>query len=124
MTSSTTSPIVLCNKSDLPEGESRGFDIDDNGQDSLFIVRVKGKAYGWKNACPHIDGAPMAWRKDAYMNAKKTHIACHAHGALFELETGVCIQGPCLGKRLQAVELIEHENGQIMICPQEDNNKE
>ncbi|WP_417223088.1 Rieske (2Fe-2S) protein [Amphritea sp.] len=101
----------------IPEGQSRGFDPADQGQDSLFLVRVKGKLYGWRNACPHIDGAPMAWRKDAYLNAKRTHIACHAHGALFEPETGLCIQGPCLGKRLQAVDVIEDDNGQVMICP-------
>lgn len=124
MASVTTSQVDLCHSSDIPEGESRGFDIEGNGQDSLFIVRVKGKLYGWQNACPHIDGAPMAWRKDAYLNGKKTHIACHAHGALFELETGVCIQGPCLGKRLQAVEIIEHESGQVTACPLVDNNKE
>lgn len=124
MVSDSTAQVMLCDASDIPEGESRGFNPDDEGQDSIFIVRVEGKLYGWRNACPHIDDAPMAWRKDAYLNGKKTHIACHAHGALFERETGVCIQGPCLGKSLQAVDLIEHENGQVSICTAVNNNKE
>lgn len=59
----------------------------------------------------------MAWRKDAYLNGKRTHIACHAHGALFEIETGICIQGPCLGKALEAVKLTECGNGDLFMQP-------
>lgn len=114
--------ITLCASSEIQEGSSLGFDPEDNGQDSIFIVRVAGRVYGWLNACPHINGAPMAWRKDAYLNAKGTHITCHAHGALFELETGVCVQGPCLGKSLQAVQITETENGRVMLDPSSINN--
>lgn len=94
-----------------------GFDPTDTGQDTVFVVRHKGQLYGWWNACPHISGAPMAWRKDAYLNGKRTHISCHAHGALFEIETGICIQGPCLGKTLEAVKLIENDNGSLFMQP-------
>lgn len=116
-------PFTLCSSGEIPDGSSRGFDPEQNGQDTIFIVRIKGQLYGWRNACPHINGAPMAWRKDAYLNAKGTHIACHAHGALFEPETGVCVQGPCMGKALQAVQISESENGQVMLNPFSINNK-
>lgn len=93
----------LCQLSDIEEGQSKGFFLNDDGNDQIFIVKHAGQVYGWKNACPHIDGAPMAWRKDAYMDASKQYIACHAHGALFEPVSGFCIQGPCKGKRLEKV---------------------
>jgi nitrite reductase/ring-hydroxylating ferredoxin subunit len=33
-------------------------------------------------------------------------IQCSTHDALFEIDTGVCIAGPCVGDHLQAVELV------------------
>jgi nitrite reductase/ring-hydroxylating ferredoxin subunit len=47
----------------------------------------------------------MAWRKDAYLNADRDRIVCSAHGALFDIVTGVCILGPCIGQALQPLRL-------------------
>ena len=56
------------------------------------------------DACPHYDGTPMAWRTDAYLSGDGAHLACHSHGARFEIRppASAC-SGPCLGQRLQAV---------------------
>ena len=98
--------LRLCRADEIGEAQSRGFDPDDEGQDSLFVVRWQGQLHGWRNACPHIDGAPMAWRRDAYLNAEGTRIVCHAHGAEFVPDTGLCVQGPCRGERLSLLELV------------------
>jgi|TARA_R110000868_G_scaffold149921_1_gene372726 nitrite reductase/ring-hydroxylating ferredoxin subunit len=109
----------------VAEGQSRGFDPLQLGCDSLFVVRRAGQLYGWRNACPHINGAPMAWRKDAYLDAAGRYIACHAHGALFEPDTGMCIQGPCVGQQLQPVDVSETPDGNIVVVdPLQDNKKE
>jgi nitrite reductase/ring-hydroxylating ferredoxin subunit len=108
--------VLLCKSGDIPEGGCLGFDPDNHGQDSLFVVRHGGRLYGWRNACPHVDGAPMAWRKHAYMNASGSHLACHAHGALFQPDTGVCVQGPCLGQRLQSLQVKEHDDGRVTLA--------
>ncbi len=89
----------LCPAQDLPEGEARGFDPLAQGQDQLFIVR-QGGLHAWRNACPHVQGAPMAWRRHGYLSGDGRHIACHAHGALFDIRSGRCVQGPCLGQAL------------------------
>lgn len=90
---------------EIAEGRARGFDIHDAGRDDLFVLRHAGQLHGWRNACPHIDGAPMAWRRDAYLNVAGTHVVCAAHGALFDPASGECVQGPCLGQRLERVDL-------------------
>jgi nitrite reductase/ring-hydroxylating ferredoxin subunit len=95
--------VPLCPAAEIVEGSARGFDLDDEGQDSIFAVRVRGAIRVWRDACPHIDGAPMAWRKDGYFNAAGTLIVCHAHGAEFLPDTGRCVQGPCVGKQLTPV---------------------
>lgn len=105
----------LCRLDDLPDGHSRGFDPRASGRDTIFIVRQGPSLHGWVNACPH-HGTPMAWRKDAYLNAAADRIVCSAHGAQFEIDTGLCTLGPCLGESLTPVALTLHDNGEIHLA--------
>ncbi|AND91494.1 Rieske (2Fe-2S) protein [Bradyrhizobium diazoefficiens] len=100
---------------EIGEGQSRGFDPHDCGEDTMFVVRWGGVLQAWRNACPHVDGAPMAWRKDAYLNADGSRIVCHAHGAEFLPDSGMCVQGPCVGKRLTAVPIIIDLRGELLV---------
>jgi nitrite reductase/ring-hydroxylating ferredoxin subunit len=102
----------LCRASDLPEGRSRGFDPTATGRDTLFVVRRNG-VHAWRNACPHWADTPMAWRKDAYLNADATRIVCAAHGAQFEIATGLCTLGPCVGQSLTPVALVAADDGML-----------
>jgi nitrite reductase/ring-hydroxylating ferredoxin subunit len=106
--------IVLCPAQEVVEGTARGFDLEDEGQDSIFAVRIEGALKVWRNRCPHND-APMAWRKDGYLNAEATRIVCHAHGAEFLPQSGLCVQGPCLGDRLTAAPFEINEGGEICV---------
>ena len=94
---------TLCDEAAVPERQSRGFDPTGTGQDTVLVVRLGGQLYAWHDACPHHGGTPMAWRKDAYLNAGATRIVCAAHGAQFDIRTGACTLGPCLGQALRAV---------------------
>jgi len=98
----------LCHLDDLPDGDARGFElrpIDGSpGRDTVFIVRQGASLHGWLNVCPH-HAAPLAWRKDAYLNAARDRIVCSAHGAQFEIHTGRCTLGPCLGQALTPMPL-------------------
>ena len=105
----------LCHLSDLPEGSSRGFDPWEDGRDTVFVVRRRG-VYAYRDACPHWPGAPMAWRKDAYLDAARERIVCAAHGAQFEIETGLCVLGPCVGQSLTPVPIDIRSNGEIHIA--------
>lgn len=83
----------------------------------IILVRKNGGLNAWLDSCPHYStGTPMAWKTDAYLNGEKTHLACHSHGALFDIETGECILGPCLGQALTAVEITVSDEGEIFIA--------
>ena len=102
----TIDPIgPLCRLDDLIDGHSRGFDPLGEGRDSMFIVRKGEVLHAWRNACPHHDRARMAWRKDEFLTADRSQIVCGAHGALFDIDTGTCTLGPCLGQHLAPVAL-------------------
>jgi len=104
----------LCRFSDLVDGASRGFDPLGEGRDTMFVTRQGDRLYGYRNNCPHFNNARMAWRKDAYLNADGSKIMCSAHGALFQIASGDCIIGPCLGQKLTRVRLAVH-SGQVWI---------
>jgi nitrite reductase/ring-hydroxylating ferredoxin subunit len=108
----------LCRFDDLPDGSARGFDPRRVGQDSIFVVRRGRVLLGYVDACPH-HGTPMAWRKDAYLDAAGAHIVCAAHGALFEIPTGRCVLGPCLGDALTPVPLRIDAGGAVHIDNEE-----
>lgn len=82
-----------------------GFTYKSPGRDKLFVVKHQGRLHAWLNDCPHWPGSPMAWRRDAYLNRDATRIVCSGHGAEFEIHTGRCTHGPCLGDSLQPVKL-------------------
>jgi nitrite reductase/ring-hydroxylating ferredoxin subunit len=105
----------LCALADLAEGAARGFDVDGKGEDTLFLVKRNGHCYAYRNSCPHWEGAPMSWRKDAYLNGDNSRIICHGHGAQFDIATGLCVSGPCLGQSLVSVVLDVDEDGFVNV---------
>jgi nitrite reductase/ring-hydroxylating ferredoxin subunit len=104
----------LCHLDDLPDGDSRGFDPGVSGLDTIIVVRQGRRVYAWLDVCPH-QGTPMAWRRHAYLNAARDRIVCNAHGALFDIQTGVCTLGPCLGQSLTPVALNLRHDGEVHL---------
>ena len=107
--------VFLCRLSELPEGESRGFDPLRTGQDTVIVVRLGRSLVAYRDACPHYGTTPMAWRKNAYLNSGRTRIVCNAHGAEFDIATGICTLGPCLGQSLTAVPWALTATGEIHL---------
>ncbi len=107
----------VCHVSRVAPGQALGVDLADEGRDQFFIVNHQGTLHAWRNACPHVDGAPMAWRRHAYLSADGQQVMCHAHGARFEPDTGLCVHGPCLGQHLQRVPLLVDDAGQVRLAP-------
>ncbi|MDO5620953.1 MAG: Rieske (2Fe-2S) protein [Paracoccus sp. (in: a-proteobacteria)] len=107
--------IPLCLLSDLPEGQARGFLPASDVRRQVIVMRRDAGVVAYWDSCPHYaGGTPMAWRKDAYLNGDGTHFACHAHGALFDLDSGECVLGPCLGRRLTRVP-VTVQGDQVLI---------
>jgi nitrite reductase/ring-hydroxylating ferredoxin subunit len=102
---------------DLADGTARGFAPGRAGRDTMFLVRRGDRILGWLDACPHVDGAPLPWRKDAYLSADGQAIVCYGHGAVFDLDTGVCTKGPCVGQSLTPVRIERDAQGKLWLAP-------
>ena len=64
-----------------------------------FVVRKGEQVFGYVDRCPHA-GLPLAQQLDQYLTPDGGLIACSWHGAIFTVEEGTCIGGPCVGARL------------------------
>lgn len=115
--------IKLCDFARLEQG-STGFDPFDEGNDSVFLVRQLDAVYGYRDLCPHYGDTRLPWKKDIYLDKSQKHIVCAAHGALFEINSGTCTRGPCLGEKLQSLNIEIRNNGEVWWLPDanEENN--
>ena len=95
----------LCALDELADPASKGFEMDTGDEVvSLFVVRRDNEVRGYNNSCPHT-GAPLEWVPDQFLDADGSFIECATHGALFTIEEGKCVSGPCAGDRLQPARL-------------------
>ncbi|MDD2057322.1 Rieske (2Fe-2S) protein [Pseudomonas sp. GD03860] len=101
----------LCLPNELGEGQSRGFVLDDT---ALFAVRRAGTVYLYQNRCPH-RGIPLNWEPDQFLDSSASLITCCRHGALFLIESGECVAGPCAGDHLTALACREDSQGIWLI---------
>ena len=91
--------IKLCDLDEIDEGKSKGFNVDD---EALFVVKQNGSYYAYENTCPHL-GVELEWTEDEFLDPDGALIQCHLHGALFNIESGKCIAGPCEGDALTPI---------------------
>jgi nitrite reductase/ring-hydroxylating ferredoxin subunit len=101
---------AICAMSDIPSQRARGFQlmrVDEDGTQkpwSIFVIRWGKQVFGYLNKCPH-DGVNLDWERHQFLDPNGIRIMCGKHGALFELGTGMCVEGPCKGRSLQPIAL-------------------
>lgn len=84
----------------IPNNKARSFVLQMRaGRFHGFVVRRGDDVYGYVDRCPHM-GLPLAQTLDAYLAPDASVIACSWHAALFRIEDGACVGGPCPGARL------------------------
>ena len=99
---STPAGVGLCRLDDIAPGRARNFVLRiGTGRFHGFVVRRGGDVRGYVDRCPH-SGLPLAKTLDDYLTPDGDLISCDWHGALFDIDTGACIGGPCPGARLTA----------------------
>lgn len=92
--------VRLCALDDIPDPGAKGFSYREG--DYLFfgfVVRHLGRLRGFIDRCPHA-GLPLAHLPDRFLTRDNDLILCSSHGALFRIDDGVCLAGPCAGAAL------------------------
>jgi len=97
--------LLICHLEDITDPGSRGFSIELDGHEiEGFVVLKDGAFYAYQNACPHT-GSPLDWVEHQFLDLDQAMIQCAVHDARFEIESGLCLAGPCPGESLQKLEI-------------------
>jgi nitrite reductase/ring-hydroxylating ferredoxin subunit len=105
---------VICPLHELADPGAKGFTLG-GGDWPLrgFVVRRGHTVRAYVNHCPHA-GFPLNWQPDAFLAPDVPLILCVMHGALFEIESGACVSGPCAGKSLRPLPVCV-QRGYVML---------
>jgi nitrite reductase/ring-hydroxylating ferredoxin subunit len=108
---STNELFAICHVNDVAKRGAVGFVLarrDDEGKTAPFPIFVlrQGKTYhAYVNRCPH-QGARIDFQPGHFLDQGHRAIVCGKHGALFDVATGACTDGPCTGASLEKIEVV------------------
>jgi len=100
----------LCDLEDLTPGRAREFRCV---QGFIFLLRHDNGVAGWLNSCPH-QGRSLNFAPDEFLMTPAGHLVCPHHGAVFDVASGLCLEGPCKGAGLTPVS-IQVEQGEVRL---------
>ena len=80
----------------------------ESGFKSVMLNFNQGKYYAYENFCPH-QGRRMDYAAGEFLISETGTIVCPAHGAEFNPNNGLCVNGPCLGESLKPVQVKVNE---------------
>ncbi|QCU90507.1 PfkB family carbohydrate kinase [Thiomicrorhabdus sediminis] len=89
--------------------------IDDQNGRSLVLIKYEEGVRCYINNCPHQD-VPLNEAYKIDVNPFEKTLKCSVHDAFFNIDDGVCIDGPCWDEALQSVAVKIDEQGDIYLA--------
>ncbi len=83
-------------------------------REAIVLRDADGVVRAYQNLCRHMP-IPLDAGGRRFLDETK-HLFCSTHGARYRREDGVCVSGPCVGRRLFALPL-EVEGEQVLVEP-------
>lgn len=121
MSSNGVEVYVICAASSIDPGRARAFSLfrineaGESGPFPIVVVWKNAKEYfGYVNVCPH-EGLWLNIGSGTFFDADNKFLRCGRHGAKFEIETGLCVDGPCKMASLESVALTVIQ-GDVCLC--------
>jgi nitrite reductase/ring-hydroxylating ferredoxin subunit len=112
---------VICALESLARGQAKAFSLSrvlDDGATrpfSIFVVRREADdCFGYVNICPH-NGSWLNIGDGGFFSEDGQRLRCGRHKAEFDVETGLCVKGPCADKMLEPIALVVID-GDVCLC--------
>ena len=113
-------PVHVCATADLEEGGKGAlFGVLEFGREPVsgFALRFEGKVVAYLNRCMHVP-TELDWQPGEFLDDERQWILCSMHGAVYDPRNGLCVSGPCVKRRLHALDVRE-EGGAVYWYPDE-----
>lgn len=107
---------ALCRLDVIDDGGATAVDVCIDGtEQTLIVLRRGGQAHAYINVCPHA-GRRLDWAPGRFL-VKDGILVCAVHGASFQVDSGLCVGGPCQGDSLREVSVTVTSDGQVVLPP-------
>lgn len=107
---------LICASADLVDGgDAVRFEV--GAGVPAFAQRWRGQVFAYVNRCEHVP-VELDWNPGKLLDDSGDWLICATHGALYAPDTGLCVAGPCQGRSLQALPLVE-EGGSVYLLDEE-----
>jgi nitrite reductase/ring-hydroxylating ferredoxin subunit len=107
-------PAILC---PLAEVSAEGKEVIAESAGKRFYLMLfqhAGEVVAYHNVCPH-QGRNLNFAPDRFLFDPEGQLVCPHHGAVFDVASGACLQGPCRGASLRKLKL-RLENGNVLLA--------
>ncbi len=108
--SDSRTTVFLCCIEDIAEDSA--IRLNAAGED-LILVRWQGQFYAYRNDCPHMN-MPLTNYSSAALSKDHTRLLCRQHAAQFDIESGLCVEGSCVGMNLHSL-AIKVLDGEVFL---------
>jgi nitrite reductase/ring-hydroxylating ferredoxin subunit len=106
--------VVVANAALLGDRETAKFTFTDGAdRKEGFVIARKGKLFAYRNECRHIP-MTMDWVENRFLSRDGCFIQCATHGARYEVDTGLCVDGPPAGETLRSLKVSIDGNDAII----------
>ncbi len=113
--------FVICAADSIEQSNAKAFNlsrVNEAGESRpfrIFVVRTYANEYfGYVNSCPH-EGVWLNFGEGTFFAKDRAFLRCGRHGSVFEIDSGLCIDGPCKDKNLEPIALAVVD-GDVCIC--------
>lgn len=113
--------FVICSVASIEPGSAKAFSLSrvtETGEAKPFpivIIRPSADSYfGYVNVCPH-ERRWLNIGSGGFFTEDGAYLRCGRHNAHFEIETGLCVDGPCKGQGLEPIALAAID-GDVCLC--------
>ena len=79
-----------------------------------FVARYRGCAVAYLNQCAHVP-VELDFNHGAFFDDSGLYFICATHGAMYAPESGLCMAGPCVGRRLTKLLVVERDGNVYLI---------
>ena len=113
--------FVICAADSIERSNAKAFSlfrINEAGESRPFpimVIRTHTDNYiGYVNSCPH-QGIWLNFGEGTFFTPDRTFLKCGRHGSVFEIDSGLCIDGPCKDRSLEPIALAVVD-GEVCLC--------
>ncbi len=110
--------VRACDRAALQPGQVLACGLppgtDKRPREALLLLGSDGEPRAYVNRCRHLP-IPIDAGSRRYLTNDKQHLLCGTHGALFQLDDGMCVAGPCLHLALESLPIEIHDGALFVL---------